>query len=98
MRVRTHGESGEPSLIPTPPARTERKWNKMAEPRVIPEYAGTQAMLVDNPNGTVNLTVHTYHGHASMDLTPATALELADELRFRALAMQANAKAVEVVK
>jgi hypothetical protein len=76
------------------PARTERKGKQMNAPRFIPEYAGSQAMLVDNPNGTICLTVHTYHGHCSMDLSPAHALELADDLRFRALSMQADAAAV----
>ena len=62
----------------------------MKEPRFIPEHAGSQAMVTDNPNGSVSLTVHTAYSHSSMSLSPPQALELADELRFRALSMQAE--------
>jgi hypothetical protein len=66
----------------------------MAAPSIIPQLAENQAMVMDNPNGTIHLVLHRIGSHTSLDLTPNQAMELSDDLRFRARAMMADAPTV----
>jgi hypothetical protein len=60
----------------------------MREPSIIPRANANQVMLTENDDGTIHLSVHRIGSHSSIDLSCVQALELADDLRFRALAME----------
>jgi hypothetical protein len=60
----------------------------MRGPSIIPRANANQVMITENDDGTIHLAVHRIGAHSSIDLSCVQALELADDLRFRALAME----------
>lgn len=60
----------------------------MREPSIIPRANANQVILHDNPDGTIHLSIHRIGAHSGLDLSVREALEVADDLRFRALAME----------
>ena len=69
----------------------------MSTPRSIPALADEQVIVLDDPTGGLHLAVHRMWACCTIRLSPASALELADELRFRAQEQMADAPPPEQV-
>jgi len=63
----------------------------MAAPSSIPKIAEEQVIILDVPEKRgVRLAVHIQSACCALTLTAVDAMQVADELRFRALAMMAD--------